>query len=106
MKTSTIFISECGPTDPRERALLEVLVGEDIETFSPREEAVYKKAIVHGECYWATIVREEGCDAVVSTEMDGPGTMVSLSVPDYSDNKRMLEALDAAIQVLLRVDTE
>lgn len=82
MVINTIYIGEYGPTDPRERALLEVLVGEDIYTFSPREKAVCDRALLHG---------------------DGPGTMVSLSVPDYSDNKRML---DAAIQVLLRVDTE
>lgn len=103
---NTIFISESGPTDPGDRALLEALVGEDIDTFSTREKAVCGRALMYGDCYLATIVREEGCDAVVSTEMDGPGTMVSLSAPDYSDNKRMLEALDAAIQVLLREDLE
>ena len=106
MKTSTIFISESGPTDPREHALLEALVGEDIDTFSTREMAVIDRALMYGECYPATIVREEGCDAVVSTEMDGPGTLVSLSAPNYVSNRQMLEALDAAIQVLLRVDTE
>lgn len=100
----TIYIPDgTGPTDPGKRALLDALVGADLSTLSPREEAVLRSAEEYGECYWARIKRSDG-DVTAATDMDGPSRMVTLTAPDYIPNRRLLEALDAAIQVLLRVD--
>lgn len=102
----TIFIPEgTGPTDPGKRALLDQLVGADLATLSPREQAVLDRASDHGECYWATIEdRPQDDDVIVISDMGDPSSRVILRAPRGTPNRRLLEALDAAIQVLLRVD--
>lgn len=102
----TLFIpAEAGPSDSRERTILESLVGEDIETFSARENAVFHSASDHGECYWASISvdKVEGL-VFAETDLGTPESGIMLSVPTGFSNRKILEALDAAAQVLMRVD--
>lgn len=103
----TLYIpGEAGPTDPGKRALLNSLVGEDMDTFSSRELAVLNSALDHGECYWAEIRHfgDLGVEAV--SDMGDYKTTVKLSAPPGISNSRLLAALDAAIQVLMSVDIE
>lgn len=103
---NTYFVPlEAGPTDPVRRGMLDALVGEDAATFSPREQALVDSAVDHGELYWATVEPcPEGKGWVVSTDMGHPEATVRLWVPAYTPHKRALEALDAAVQVMMRVD--
>lgn len=103
---NTLFVpAEAGPSDPVRRAMLDVLVGEDIETFSARENAVFHRASDHGECYWATITVDAAEERVLAeTDLGSPGSGIMLNVPPGFSNKKILEALDAAAQVLMRID--
>lgn len=103
---ATLFIpQECGPIDVHRRAMLNSLVGEDISTFSERERAVYECASRHGECYWASIFVGETAKSAQS-DLGDPSTEVTLIVPPQYSNRRLLEALDAATQVLLELEVD
>ena len=102
---NTIFIPrEVGPTDPGRRALLEALVGENTATFSDREMAVMERASEHGECYWATVDVTDQGHVEVGTDLGDPGSSVFLRCPPGTTPRVALEALDEAVQRLLRVD--
>lgn len=100
----TIFIPDgSGPSDPGRRALLDALVGADLSTLSPREVEVFAGASEHGECYWATI-DTDAIGVVATSDMGSPDSLVKLTVPSGTSNRRLLAALDAAIQVLVNGD--
>lgn len=102
----TLFVpAESGPTDPVRRALLNVLVGEDTSTFSSRESSLMMDAFDHGEIYWASIsVDKVESRVFAETDLGEPNSGIMLSVPTGFSNRKILEALDAASQVLMRVD--
>lgn len=103
----TIYIPDgSGPTDLTKLALLDQLVGADLATLSAREQAVLDSASEYGECYWARINHfgDLGVEAV--SDMGSPDSLVKLTVPSGISNRKLLAALDAAIQVLLRGDME
>lgn len=102
----TLFVpAESGPTDPVRRALLNVLVGEDTSTFSSRESSLMMDAFDHGEIYWASITFEKFDGRVLAeTDLGSPESGIMLIVPPGFSNRKILEALDAAAQVLMRVD--
>ena len=102
----TLFVpAESGPTDPLRRAMLDTLVGEDTDTFSSRETSLMIDAFDHGEIYWASISTDHvSCRVMAESDLGSPDSGIMLSVPAGYSIRKILEALDAAAQVLMRVD--
>ena len=79
-------------------------VGADLATLSPREQAVLDRAFDYGECYWARVNPTDDLGVEAMSDMGDPDTRVVLRAPRGMPNRKLLLALDAAIQVLMRVD--